>query len=113
MKSGCKLPFNVKNALTRIPFVKNRYANLLRNKFLHDALHSILEKQAIKTVKVQSSLAFYNHLFLVLKIQQVAPNLRHQISKHVPEGPDLQSGNSRVYTAVTANRKVGLISRFQ
>ena len=33
-----------------------------------EALHSLLEKQAVETVKVQSSLAFNNRLFLVPKL---------------------------------------------
>ena len=45
--------------------------------------------------------------------QQVAPNLRLQLSKQISKGTNLQNGNSRVYNAVTANRRVGLLSRFQ
>ena len=45
--------------------------------------------------------------------QQGAPNLRPQLSEQVPEGSNLQNGNSRVYKAVAANRRVGVLSRFQ
>ena len=42
--------------------------------------------------------------------QQVTPNLRPQLSEQVPEGSNLQNGNS---VAVAANRRVDLLSRFQ
>ena len=45
--------------------------------------------------------------------EQVMSNLRPQLSKQVPEGPDLQDGNCTVYKAVSVNRGMGLLPRIQ
>ena len=54
-----------------------------------------------------------SHLLSPQAEQQVTPDLRPQFPKQVPEGSNLQNGNSRVYNAVSAKRRVGLLSRFQ
>ena len=70
LKDGYNLPFNLKPPLTRIPLIWSRYANPLRNSYLQEALHSLLQKQAVEKVRVQSSLGFYNRLFIVPKPNQ-------------------------------------------
>ena len=67
LKEGYNLPFRLKPPLTRIPLIRSRYANPLRSSYLQEALHSLLQKQAVEKVRVQSSLAFYNRLFIVPK----------------------------------------------
>ena len=74
LKNGYNLLFKVKPPLTRDRIAKSRYANPLRNSYLQQALHCLLDKQAIEMVKVQSSLAFYNRLYSVPK-----PNKLQQI----------------------------------
>ena len=51
------------------PTSQSGHANALRNKFLQETLHSLLQKQATEIAKVQSSLDFYNRLFLVPKLK--------------------------------------------
>ena len=53
--------------LTRYPVIASGSSNPLRNKNLNEALQSLGQKQAIERVSVQSSLGFYNRLFLVPK----------------------------------------------
>ena len=67
LKEGYNLPFRIKPPFIRVPLIRSGYANPLRNSYLHKALHSLLQKQAIERVRVQSSLAFYNRLFIVPK----------------------------------------------
>ena len=67
LKEGYNLPFKIKPPLTRVPLIRSRYANPLRNSYLTEALHSLLQKQAMEKVKVQTFLAFYNRLFIVRK----------------------------------------------
>ena len=67
LKEGYNLPFRIKPPLTRIPLIRSGYASPLRNSYLQEALHSLLQKQAIERVRVQTSLAFYNRLFIVPK----------------------------------------------
>ena len=70
LKDGYNLPFNLKPPLTRIPLIWSGYANPLRNSYLQEALHSLLQKQVVEKVRVQSSLRFYNRLFIVPKPNQ-------------------------------------------
>ena len=70
LKEGYSLPFRIKPPLTRIPLIRSGYANPLRDRYLQEALHSLLQKQAIERARVQTSLAFYNRLFIVPKPNQ-------------------------------------------
>ena len=55
LKEGYNLPFGLKPPLTRVPLIRSGYANPLRNSYLQEALHSLLQKQAVEKVQVQSS----------------------------------------------------------
>ena len=70
LKEGYNLPFSHKPPLTRIPLIRSGYANPRRNSYLQEALHSLLQKRAVEKVRVQSSLGFYNRLFIVPKPNQ-------------------------------------------
>ena len=59
-KEGYNLPFSLKPPLTRIPLIRSGYTHPLRNSYLQEALHSLLQKKAVEKVRVQSSLGFYN-----------------------------------------------------
>ena len=66
LKDSYVLPFKIRLPLViREPLIISGYANPLRNSYLEGALHSLIQKQAI--VRVQSSLAFFNRLFIVPK----------------------------------------------
>ena len=101
LKEGSALPFKIKPPLTRSPMIVSSYANPLRDFHLQEPLHSLLQKLVVEKVRVRSSLAFYNRLFLVPKPHnQVAS---HTGSKHlepIPEGKGIQDGYPRVHTAV-------------
>ena len=67
LKDGYNLPFKMRPPLTRCPLIISGYANPRRNKFLKEALQSLITKQAVEKVVVRASLAFYNRLFIVPK----------------------------------------------
>ena len=67
LQEGYTLPFRIRPKLTRIPTVISCYANPLRNSYLLEALHQLLDKNAVEQVSNQTSLGFYNRLFLVPK----------------------------------------------
>ena len=69
-EGGYNLPFSHKLHLTRIPLIRSGYANPRRDSYLQEALHSPLQKRAVEKVRVQSSLGFYNRLFIVPKPNQ-------------------------------------------
>ena len=67
LKDGYSLPFRERPHLSRFPLVVSKYANPTKSKALVAALSDLRQKQAVEKVVVQSSLAFYNRIFLVPK----------------------------------------------
>ena len=67
LREGYQLPFKERPPLARFPVIVSGSSNPSQNKSLNEALHSLGQKQTIEKVSVQSSLGFYNRLFLVPK----------------------------------------------
>ena len=67
LKEGYTLPFRIRPQLTRSPSVISRYVNPHRNSYLLEALHQLIDKNAVERVRNQKSLGFFNRLFLVPK----------------------------------------------
>ena len=67
LKEGYTLPFRIRPKLTRSPTVISCYVNPHRNSYLLEALHQLMNKKAIELVHNQTSLGFFNRLFLVPK----------------------------------------------
>ena len=67
LKEGYALPFRIRPNLTRSPTVISCYGNPHRNLNLLEALHQLMNKNAIELVHKHNSLGFFNRLFLVPK----------------------------------------------
>ena len=67
LKEGYTLPFKIRSPLTHSPLIKSGYAHPVKNQFLKEALLDLINKLVVERVVVQSSLAFYDRLFLVSK----------------------------------------------
>ena len=67
LKQGYTLPFRNRPKLSRFPTVISHYANLHRNSYLLEALQQLINKNAVERVHNQTSLGFFNRLFLVPK----------------------------------------------
>ena len=67
LKEGYTLPFRIRPNLSRNPTVINCYGNPHRNLKLLEALHQLMDKNAIELVHKKVSLGFFNRLFLVPK----------------------------------------------
>ena len=67
LKEGYTLPFRIRPKLTRSPKVVSCYVNPHRNLYLLEALHQLIDKNAVELVQNQTSLGFFNRLFLVPK----------------------------------------------
>ena len=67
LREGYILLFRFWPNLTRSPTVINCYVNPHKNLCLLEALHQLLNKNAVEPVATQKSLGFYNRLFLVPK----------------------------------------------
>ena len=70
LQEGYTLPFRIRPRLTRTPTVVSCYANPHRNSYLLEALHQLIDKNAVEPVCHRTSLGFYNRLFLVPKPNQ-------------------------------------------
>ena len=70
LKDGYILPFKLRPPLVRDPLIISGYANPLRNLYLKEALHALIRKKAVERVRVRTSLAFFNSLFIVPKSNQ-------------------------------------------
>ena len=63
LKEGYTLPFRTRPNLTRSPTVVSCYVNPHRNSYLLEALHQLLDKNAVELVRNQSSLGFSTDCF--------------------------------------------------
>ena len=69
-EGGVQPPIHSQTSSYQYPSDKERYANPSRDSYLREALLSLLQKRAVEKVRVQSSLGFYNRLFIVPKPNQ-------------------------------------------
>ena len=60
LREGYTLPFRIRPKLTRAPTVISCYVNPHRNLYLLEALHQLIDKNAIELVQNQTSLGFFN-----------------------------------------------------
>ena len=67
LREGYPLPFRIRPQLTRSPTVISCYVNPHRNSYLLEALHQLIDKNAVERVQNPKSLGFFNRLFLVPK----------------------------------------------
>ena len=67
LREGYTLPFRIRPKLTRSPTVISCYVNPHRNSYLLEALHQLIDKNAVELVRNKTSLRFFNRLFLVPK----------------------------------------------
>ena len=67
LKEGYTLPFWTRPNLSRSPTVVSLYVNPHRNSYLLEALQQLIDKNAVELVQNQTSLGFFNRLFLVPK----------------------------------------------
>ena len=67
LKEGYVLPFKVRPPLVRDPLIISGYLNPIRDSHLQEAVQALIEKKAVERVRVQTSLAFFNRLFIVPK----------------------------------------------
>ena len=67
LRKGYVLPFRSRPYLTREPTITSCYVDPHSNSYLVEALHQLLNKNAVELVQSPQSLGFYNRLFLVPK----------------------------------------------
>ena len=108
LKDGYILPFKNRPPLVRDRLIVSVYANPLRNLYLKEALQALLQKEAVEMVRVRTSLAFFNRLFIVPKPNQKwRPVLDLSSLKQIFEHKNIQNGNPRDNSDFLATRRMG------
>ena len=121
LKEGYTLPFRVQPKLTRSPTVISCYVNPQRNSYLLEALHQLIDKNAVEQVMNKTSLSFFNRLSELFQQtfpspktkQQVAPYSRPQPSEPISQDGEIQNGDARNHQNIPPRRGVGNLYRFQ
>ena len=72
-----------------------------------ETLYALIQKNAVEKVNNQTSLAFFNRLFLVPK-----PNNKGRPVLRISEIREIQIGDARKNQDFLANRQMGIIQRF-
>ena len=75
LKEGYTLPFRTRPNLARSPNIISCYGTPHRHLYLLEALHQLMDKNAIELVHSQRSLGVFNRLFLVPKPNKWRPML--------------------------------------
>ena len=109
LREGYTLPFRIWPSLTRSPTVISRYVNPRRNSYLLEALHQLIDKNAIELVHNQTS----QPAFSGTQTQQVEAYTGPKQSKSFPQGGEIQNGDTRNHQDIPPARGVGNLSRLQ
>ena len=114
LREGYSLPFRIWPKLTRYPTVVSCYVNPHRDSSLLEALHQVIDKNAVELVQNQKS--FFSRLFLVpkpnnkwrpiLDLSKLNPFLKVERFKN-------QNGNTRNHQVLPPTGGVGHIHRLQ
>ena len=114
LREGYTLPFQTRPNLTRSPSVVSCYVNPLRNSYLLEALHQLIDKNAVELVHNQASLGFFNRPFLVPKPkQQMEAYFRSEQIEFFPQNGEIQNGDTGNHQDIPPARGVGHLDRFQ
>ena len=95
LKEGYTLPFRVRPKLTRSPTVISCYVNPQRNSYLLEALHQLIDKNAVEQVINKTSELFQQTFPSPKTKQQVASYSRPQPSKPISQDGEIQDGDTR------------------
>ena len=113
LREGYTLPFRFRPNLTRSPMVISKYVNPQRQSLLLEALAQLTNKNAVEPVTNQTSLGFYNRLFLVPKPQPVETYPGPEHFEHLFKHRVVQNGDSRNHKKLPTGRGVGHLNRLQ
>ena len=104
LRESYTLPFRFRPNLTRSPSVVSCYVNPLRNSYLFEALHQLIDKNAVELVHSQT----FNRLFLVPK-----PNNRWRPILDLSKNGEIQNGDTGNHQDIPPARGVGYFHRLQ
>ena len=114
LREGYTLPFQIRPNLARSPTVISCYVNPHRNLYLLEALHQLIDKNAVELVK-QSEISgvFQPTIFSPKTKQQVEAYTRSEQIKSFPQGEKIQNGDTGNHQDIPPTRGVGYLNRLQ
>ena len=112
LKEGYTLPFRTRPNLSRNPTVISCYGNPHRNLSLLEALHQLMDKNAIELVH-KLPRVFQPAIFSPKTQQQVEAYSGLKQSEPLPQGGKIQDGDTGNYQGIPPKRGVGHLNRLQ
>ena len=113
LKEGYTLPFKQRPLLTRFPLVHSGYANPVKNRFLKEALLSLMNELVVEKVVIKSS-GFLQPAFPCPQTKQkMETNLGPESVELIPQYQYLQDGNSGDNPVILTDRGMGDITGLQ
>ena len=112
LREGYTLPFRIRPKLTRSPTVISCYVNPHRNSYLLEALHQLIDKNAVELVRNNTSI-FQPAIFSSQIKQQMETYTRPEQSEFFPQGGEIQDGDTGNHQDIPPTRGVGHLDRLQ
>ena len=114
LREGYTLPFRTRPKLTRYPTVISCYVNPHRSSYLLEALHQLIDKNAVELVQNQTSLGFFQPAIFGAKAQQqVEAYSRSEQTKSISQGGEIQNGDTGNHQNIPPAGGVGHLDRLQ
>ena len=114
LKEGYTLPFRIRPNLSRTPTVISCYGNPHRNLNLLEALHQLMDKNAIELVhKKGLTRVLQPTLFTPQTQQQVETHPRPEQSESFPQDRKIQDGDTGNYQDLSPKGRMGNLHRLQ
>ena len=113
LKEGYTLPFQIRPRLTRLPTVVSCYVNPHRNSYLLETLHQLSQKCGRTSKTPNFSGVFQQTIFNPKTQQQVATYSRSEQTESLPQGREIQNGDTGNHQDIPPTRGVGHLNRFQ
>ena len=113
LKEGYTLPFWTRPKLVRFPTVISCYGNPQRNGYLLEALHQLIDKNAVEVVRNQTSLSFFKIVSSPKTKQSVETDLGSEQSEFLPQGGEIQDGDPGNHQDITPASRVDHLHRLQ
>ena len=113
LKEGYTLPFQTRPKLTRSPSVISCYVYPQRNSYLLEALHQLIDKNAVEVVRNKNSLSFFNRLFLVPKPNNKWRPILDLSHLNLLQNGEIQNGDTGDHQSIPSRRGVGNFHRLQ
>ena len=114
LREGYTLPFRIRPKLTRSPTVISCYPNPHRNSYLLEALHQLMDKNAIELFPKPNLSGVFQQTFPSSQTQQqMEAHLGSEQIKPLPQSGEIQDGNTGNHQNFPPTRGVGHLSRLQ